>query len=101
MGRRPSADDRFIVEREFRVPVRLFWRTGKFTESEREVPTGLELIVISSPTMIARDVAVHPVDPQKYESLFVDNQDSSQEAYGGYALMIGFDALRSNCKPVE
>jgi len=97
---RPASGDRFIVEEEFRAPVRLYWRTGQLTESERSVPSGLELVVIGSPTMVAKDVAVHPVDPQEHEHLFVDDPDSSHETYGGYALIVRFDALRTHCKPV-
>ena len=101
MGRRPSTGDRLIVEREFQVPVRLYWRTGEFTESERSVPAGLELVVIGAATMIAKDVAVHPVDPQKHEPLFVDEEDSVRESYGGYALIVSFESLRSHCTTVE
>ena len=97
---RPRSNDRFLVKEAFEAVMRLYWRTPSIEPRTAILPAGLELTVLSDPTLVAREAIVRPTEAERNEAAFVAEADRTHPMYGGYAFQVPFADLRTKCEPL-
>ena len=100
MSNRPKRDDIFVVQEPFDTVMRLYWRTPTIEERTVTLPTGLEVVVVTDPTLIAKEAKVQPTDINGWEPTFISEEERALDIYGGYAFGINFADLQSKCERV-
>ena len=97
VARRPKQGDIYVVEQPFETVMRLYWRTPSIEERTVTLPAGLEIVVMTDPTLVAKEVTAQPTDINAWEARFVDGRERALDMYGGYAFGIAFSDLRTKC----
>ena len=93
----PSRGDRYVVNSEFEAIVLTQWFSPFTGGSERQLPAGIEFIVVADPPETATAISARPVLPERWEVLLVDEQERTAEKYAGYSLVISLDFLKAYC----
>ncbi len=99
--RRPKKGERYVVKIGFDAYVLTSWRAPFTGGKEACLPNGLEFTISDDPPAEATAVAALPLPYDQWELLLVDEQDRAAEKYGGYYLVVSFDALAEKCSRVS
>ena len=96
---RPKRGDRYVVSKEFPASVLVQW-AAPFTSGggERQLPAGLEFVVLIDPPARAIAAAARPDPYEEWEPILVDKRDREAEKYAGYYVVISLEHLASHCQ---